>query len=379
MIWYALLIPILVSFLGWVFYKKQVTWWELLLGPLASTLLVVISYYSMKSVALSDVEYNGHLIVAARYYEPYDTWVKKTCSYTTCSGSGKSRTCTTHYYDCSYCDHTEASYSMIDSEGFEISISREKYLQLKQQWKTTPHFIELDRNIKYHDGCGKDGDAYEIHWDGKKSSSETYTSKREFSNILKCNHSAFNYPVIEESVVKKEGLFEYPVIEEYGYQKSVLGLHNIKLTKYLDYLNGAYGKKYKVRVYTLFFKNKDISTAFKQEAYWDGGNQNEIVVCIGLNSKNHITWVKPFSWCDNRLVLVDIKDDLLEAKILNEEVFYTIYKNAIVKSWKYKSFEDFDYLSFEPTIRQLWFVYIGTFLLSLGFTIWSVLNDEDNE
>lgn len=379
MIYYAILIPIFISFLGWVLYKRQVTWWELLLAPTISFLLIVISYYSMKSYTLTDVEYNGHLIVDAAYYEPYDTWVKKTCSYTTCSGSGKSRSCTTHYYDCSYCDHIEARYVMADVEGNTIEISRDKYLALKQQWHSTPQFLELNRDINYHGDCGKDGDAYTIKWDGKRSSSETHTTTHEFTNILKCNHSAFNYPEVKPELAKKAGLFDYPEIGTYEYQKSVLGLHNTKLTKYLDYLNGAYGTKYKLRIYTLFFKDKPLSTSFLQEAYFDGGNQNEIIVCIGLDKANKITWVRPFSFCDNKLVLVDIRDDLMEAKTINEEVFYTTYMNAIKKSWHFKSFKDFNYLSFEPTEGQLWFVYVMTTLVSMGLIAWSITNEENND
>lgn len=379
MIWYALLIPIFLSLLGWFLYKRQVTYWELLLAPAISAILILISYYSMKSYTLQDTEYNGHLIVSAIYYEPYDTWIKKTCSYTTSHGSGKTRYTVTHYYDCSYCQHNPARYYMVDKEGNNIEITDNKYYSLIKQWSATPKFLELNRNINYRGGCGKDGDAYTIKWDNRRKTSETHTTTKEFTNILKCNHSAFNYPEIKPELAKKAGLFDYPEFGFYGYQKSVLGINNPRLTKLLDYLNGAYGNKYKVRVYTLFFKDKNINTSFLQEAYWDGGNQNEIIVCIGLDKKNKITWVKPFSWCDNKLVLIDIREDLMEAKVINEEVFYNTYMKAIKKSWHYKSFKDFNYLSFEPTEGQLWFVYVLTTLISIVIVTWTISNEENND
>lgn len=377
MIWYALFIPVTLSLVGWILYKRRIVWWELLLAPAISSIFILISYFTMKSTTLADVEYNGHLIVSAVYYEPYTTWVKKTCSYTTCSGTGKSRHCVTHYYDCSYCSEVPAQFVMYDRAGNGITISEEKYYSLKGQWNAVPKFKELDRDINYHGGCGKDGDAYVINWDKQVKSSETSTTTKEFSNILKCNHSAFNYPEVKPGDAKKWGLYEYPELNEYNYQPSVLGYNDPHLKKYLDYLNGEYGSKYKVRVFTLFFKEKDISAAFLQESYWDGGNQNEIVVCIGLDNKGKITWVKPFSWCDNKLVLVDIKDDLLEAKKLNKEKFYLIYLKAIKKSWHYKSFKDFNYLSFEPTEGQLWFVYMMTLLMSIGIMCWTITNEEN--
>ncbi len=379
MIWYALFIPIILSALGWFLYKKRITWWELLLAPIISAILIVASYYTMKTTTLADVEYNGHLIVKAVYYEPYTTWVTKTCSYTTCSGSGKSRTCVTHYYDCSYCSEVPARYVMYDRSGNGIEITEFKYLKLKDQWKATPIFQELNRDIKEHGDCGVDGDSYVISWDKKVISSETYTSTKDFSNILKCNHSAFNYPVVTTEDAKKWGLYDYPELGLYSYQPSVLGYNDPKLIKYLDYLNGEYGARYKVRVYTLFYKDKDINASFLQEAYWDGGNQNEIIVCIGLDKKGKVSWIRPFSWCDNKLVLVDIKDDLLEAKKLNKELFYLTYLKAIKKSWHYKSFKDFNYLSFEPTQGQLWFVYVLTTLVSIGIMCWNITNEENND
>jgi hypothetical protein len=379
MIWYALFIPIILSFLGWFLYKNRVTYWELLLAPTISAILIVVSYYTMKTSTLADVEYNGHLIVKAVYYEPFTTWVKKTCSYTTTTRVGKSTITRTHYYDCSYCDEVPARYVMYDRGGSGVDISESKYLKLKEQWSATPIFQELNRDIRQRGSCGVDGDSYVIKWDKKVISSETYTSTKDFSNILKCNHSAFNYPEIKPEDAKKWGLYDYPEFGFYNYQSSVLGINDHKLTKYLDYLNGEYGARYKVRVYTLFFKEKDISISFLQEAFWDGGNQNEIVVCIGLDKLGKITWVRPFSWCDNKLVLVDIKNDLLESKRLNKEVFYLTYLKAIKKSWHYKSFKDFNYLSFEPTGGQLWFVYVLTTLVSIGIMCWNITNEENND
>jgi hypothetical protein len=128
-------------------------------------------------------------------------------------------------------------------------------------------------------------------------------------------------------------------------------------------------------VFTLFFKNKDIETSFLQEAYWDGGNQNEIVVCIGVDDKGEFEWVRPFSWCDNKRVVIDIRDDLMGSDDKSSEFIYETYLNAIDKNWHYKSFEDFNYLTFQPSGKQLAFVYILTLVISVIFVIWAIVND----
>lgn len=390
MIWYALTIPILTALVGWVFFKSKILWWEILLPTIISLVAIVISYNVMKSTSLADVEYNGYLITEARYYEYYETWYTKTCSeqypcgtYTTGSGNNKvthTRYCT-RYYDCSYCDEYNERYMMIDTKGREIHISKEEYLKLIEQWKATPIFQDLNRNIKYRGSCGKDGDMYFIRWNNDPLTSETTTYEISFTNVLKTNHSAFNYPDVDEKTAISAGLYEYPNVVRRRYQQSVLGLDSINypnkvgLMKRLDYLNGAFGEKYKVKVFTLFFKNKDIQTSFLQEAYWDGGNQNEIIVCIGVDNEGNFDWVRPFSWCDNKRVVIDIRDDLMDSSDRSPEFIYQTYLDAIEKSWHYKSFEDFNYLTFQPSTGQLIFVYILTLVISVICVIWVIKNE----
>lgn len=384
--WYALLIPIIISIIGWAAFKKKIVFWELFVPTGISLVAIIISFYTQKSTSLHDQEYNGYLITEARYYEAWSTWVTKTCSYTTTHSCGKNCTyTTTHYYDCSYCDDHSPQWTMVDSGGNEINISQEKYLALKAKWKADPQFVELNRDIDTHGSCGVDGDMYSIKWDRHILSSETTTYVKDFTNILKCNHSAFNYPVVSPEEAKKAGLYDYPDFGEYNFQNSVLGLdslnfkHKPNFKAKLNYLNGKLGYKYKVRMYTLIFKNKDVNSAFLQEAYWDGGNQNEIVVCIGTDGLGNIKWVKPFSWCDNKRITVDIRDDLSSLERIDADAFYHSYQDNIKDFWHYKSFEDFNYLSFEPTKGQLIFIYVLTLIVSLGSFIWTIKNDIDED
>ena len=48
------------------------------------------------------------------------------------------------------------------------------------------------------------------------------------------------------------------------------------------------------------------------------------------------------------------------------------------KYFKYKSFKDFNYLTFEPTAGQLLFVYFITIVVSVGCLIWCVKNNLNN-
>lgn len=132
--------------------------------------------------------------------------------------------------------------------------------------------------------------------------------------------------------------------------------------------------KKKVKIFTLIFYNKPIDIAFKQEQYWEGGNQNELVVCIGINDTLGIDWVKPFSWCDNKRILVDTREDIAELKRLNIDSVYSVYMKNVPLFFHYKSFKDFNYLTFEPTTGQIAFVYIMTLIVTL-LCIWAEIKN----
>lgn len=390
MIWYSLFIPIIISFLLWVYFKKEIIWWEIFLPTAISFLFIIGSYYSFKSYTLHDNEFNTHIITEARYYEYWETWVDQTCSRqvacgTETVGTGKDQTTRTvyctEYYDCSYCSKNSAYYEMIDSGGNKISISEFEYKTLIKKWKAKQEFHELNRSIKYRGSCGQDGDMYSIKWDGDPLTAETSSYSVAFTNILKSNHSVFNYVKIDDERAIELGLYQYPKIGRNNKQNATIGLDKIgiqdgyRINKNLEFFNGMYGYKHKVKIFTLFFKEKDINIAFLQEAYWEGGNQNEIVVCIGVDNKGKFQWVKPFSWCDNKRVLIDIREDLMSANIPDSKVFIDTYTETVSKHWKYKSFEDFNYLTFQPSFGQLVFCYISTLIISLLISWWCVNNE----
>jgi len=387
MIWIALLIPLLFAGVCYLLFPRKIQWWELFIPTGVSVIAILISYYSMRTVAMHDVEYNGYIIVEARYYEQWSTWVDQTCYTHSCSTDANgNQTCVDIPYDCSYCDDHSAYWKAIDNFGHEYSISQAKYEELMKKWNAIPVFNELNRYIHKHGRCGVDGDMYSIKWDGRVESSEANVIEVGFTNYLKLNHSAFNYPVIKAENAKKQGLFSYPKQYDYYKQNAILGMDSFpaiyrkgEAQVKFEYLNGDMGPKNKVKVFTLLFKNKPIDIAFVQEAYWEGGNQNEIVVCMSLDDTLGIQWVKPFSWCDNKRIIVDLREDIMEIKKWDADSIYDIYRADIPKSFHYKPFTDFNYLTFQPTTGQLIFVYMLTIVVSLVVCIWCVKNEFQNE
>lgn len=331
-IWIALAIPVIVTIILLVFFQKKIVWWELLI-PFPITLICILGFkYSVEYIRTSDVQYEGDLISQIQYHEYWESWVHKTCSRQSCTGSGKTRTCTTVYYDCSYCDENPAKYLAISQGGENYKISKEKYTSLKTLWGNES-FKDLNRSINHHFACGKDGDMYFSNWDGKVLSSEASVEKTTYTNYVQASHSAFKLPNVSKKEAGELGLYNYPEISEVYRQQNILGLERLpfyqknldslqRVVKQYEYLNGYFGPKYKTKVFVLVYCNKPVEIAHKQEAYWDGGNQNEVVVCIGLEPNTmSINWVHPFSWNKNKRLQVDLREEISETK------YFDPYKN----------------------------------------------------
>jgi hypothetical protein len=382
--WYALLLPLLgavILYLGW---KKYLVWWELLLPIVATALIITIFKLSANTVLTRDVEYRGAPIVSARYYEYWDTWVEQTCSYECCCDS-KGNNCQTIYYDCSYCSHHDPEWIAYDAYGKGYSISEAHYNKLMKRWNSIPKFVELNRSINHSGGCGTDGDAYDIFWDHQPETGEAAVWTMSYVNKVQASKSAFQYPEIKKKEAEKIGLYEYPLFFENYRQDAILGVDSIYKGRKLDsikrlfeYMNGYVGKKHHCKTFTLLFYDKPIDIAFKQEAYWSGGNDNEVVVCIGLKKDKSIDWVKAFTWCDNKKCLVDIREDVAELNYFEPNSVAYIISKYVAGAYTPKNFDDFNYLQVELPTSIIIAIYLVSLCVTIGLCYWSVKNDINN-
>lgn len=389
---YALIIPVLAAIIVFMLFKKKVVWWELSLPIVVCTLAILITRYTAEKIMVSDTDYRGGMVVEARYYEPWTTWVDKTCSYTTTSGSGKNQTTTTHYYDCSYCDEHSARYEVLDNQGNTWTVDKSKYEELKSRWQSAPKFVELNRRIEHHGslfggGCGIDGDMYRVNWNGEVKTSEASSWKHSYENKIKAARSAFNYLEVTKKEAREKGLYDYPPIYDQYKQEAILGADSIYKGATLDsikhlyrYANGAYGPSKRVKIFVLLFYNKPIDIAFLQEAYWIGGNHNEFIVCIGLDkSTKKIDWVKPFTWADNKRVSVETREEVANLQYFEPTKVYGAIVRSVNTYFSPKSFKDFHYLSVELPTWAIVLIWVLTLGITIWINYWSIKNDISNE
>lgn len=364
-----LFVPIAASCLYWYIIKDQEkALVKFVVSIFFGGIFVMASYAVQRSSADSAYDYNGYLVLKTEYYEYWDSWVEETCSTTTTDSKGNT---TTTYYDCSYCDRNREYYLTRDSGNNTQEISKNEFERLKRIWGNKLTKVDLNRRIYKSGSCGTDGDMYYIDWNQDIQTSETTTYRHSYTNRIKYDRSAFGFHDV--STVK--GLYNYPDILSYHRQSTVLGekLLNIpdsrRLVKNLDYFNGLYGRENKIRIFTMFFINKPPSIGQDQKAKWIGGNQNELNVCIGLKEDGKtVDWVYVFTWQDDKLLSLTLQDEIQDLGTINSNNLYQVYLDN-KDSFKYKDFEDFSYINFTPSSGQIWFVFIGVIIITIGCII----------
>ena len=116
-------------------------------------------------------------------------------------------------------------------------------------------------------------------------------------------------------------------------------------------------------------------SAHLQESYWEGGNDNDIVVCVGLTSKSKdLQWVKAFSWTPKRRILVDLREDIMQQK----QFSFNGIRKALDKNmpiYERKDFKEFDYVTVEPPTWAIIVTFILTIGITFGICYWAITNE----
>lgn len=372
------LIPIVCAIIILIFFNKKAVWWEYLILIVPSLLISTAIYFGMVSYSESDTEYLGEYVTEVKYYEPWDEYIHKTCSRTVRSGKHS----LTEYYDCSYVEHHEKEWKQVLSNGYEYSITESEYVRLTRLWKTTNTFIDMNRNYYSYDG-----DCYSKKWDNNKVTGKSITFDQTYKNKVRVSHSIFGFSNIKPEEAKKMGLFDYPDLYSQGgfsgndmNQTPILGkAPTSKELQKWEFLNGYYGKTKQFRGYVLFFYNKPQSIVQDQRSYWEGGNKNEFIMCIGLNKQNEIQWVDAFSWSDKPELEVNFRDHFLGKKKVDLSELADWLVPSISKYWHRKEFKDFDYINVELTNTQITWLFVLILIFNICMSVFIVMNSVEYE
>lgn len=327
----------------------------------------------------TDTEYLGGYIVKIRHYDEWDEWVERTCSKEVAVGkdSDGNTIYETVYYDCSYREYHPERWAYFDNNGDEHWIFyKEDFEKIRQQFGTRQIFVDMHRDYYMIDG-----DAQEYHWNGTKNTIYTVTHSHTYKNKVQSSRSTFNFIKIEKEEADTLGLYDYPEIDVYD-QNPVLS--TIVLPKEdvnaIRYINGYYGKKHQFRLFVLLFQNKDMEISELQRSYWQGGNKNELVTCIGIDDSLNVKWCNSFSWCDAPTLEVKTESFFAENQALDLQKYSDMIETCLENGeWVRKEFEDFQYVSVDLSSTQEILILIFITLYNIGMSVFVVLNKVKNK
>ncbi|MDR2190410.1 MAG: hypothetical protein LBP53_04405 [Candidatus Peribacteria bacterium] len=397
-IWLLLIIPIItIAFLIYNYHHK-VVWWEYLVHLGVAILLIVVMKVIGEKSLTNDTEYWGDLIERVEYYEFYSIWDHEICTRQVPCGTdakGNMKYCT-QTYDCSHLDTHPAHWEVITTTGWKFSISEQDYLDLVARFQATPQFQDMhrERECGLGDHVVKDGNMHYAVWSGTKETSFSVSWTQHYENKVQASNSVFNYQNVSPEEAKEQGLFDYPDFnKKTGWFNgpslqshcipTILGGEKVDSLSQAEnkfhFLNGDLGPKKELRVWILLFENKPLSVATLQESYWKGGNQNEFVVCIGINSSQEVQWCYPFSWTEITELKVNTRNFVIDQNKLNLTQLADYLYRELSDKWIRKEFKDFSYLTIDPPGWAIWISFIVQICFNIGFSIWSVRNDFENE
>lgn len=367
-IWFLIFIPALTALILSFGFRKRVTWQEYLLVLGVPIILIVTAKFTSEYSQTRATEYWGGWMLTAEYYEDWNERVScRHPKYRTETDSDGDTHQVFDGYEHSYdVDDHPPYWKAVDSNGSGFRLNSVQFEILAKKFGNRT-FVDLHRS--YHT---KDGDKYVTKWTGTPESLELTTVAKTYENRVQASDSVFNYPPVENA--KELGLYEHPKIQGW-YQPVVLGLAGPTSWYKLELLNALHGARSKVRVYVLAWQGKGMDVAVKQEAYWKNGNKNELVICVGTDSKFQPQWCRPFGWTQLEDLKIGARDLIMGQKQLDLVALSGWLEGKVKGRVVRRDFREFDYLSVNPPFWVIVLTAVVVFMTSIGLAWWSVVND----
>ena len=361
------LIPIVTAGILAFKFREKTALWEYAVVLVPSLLLFFALKYSFVYISSLDKEYLSDLVNKITYYEDWDETVMVTHTRTVSCGNGKTRTETYVVPERRY--HPKRYvYETVTGETNDVSEDEYKLICYKLNMPAV--FKDMHRSYR-----SKDGDAYVTSWNRTRENSYPVTWTHLYQNKVKASsYSIFKYGNMSEEEIKENKLFDYPEIKNND-QNPILGFNATDTDiDAVRYLNGYRGPKNQIHVFILCFNNPSLEVAEMQKAYWQGGNKNEFVVCLGVKN-NTVIWCNPFSWSDEPMLEVKTRDYFIKHPDINFKDYAEWLDTQIDKNWHRKEFNDFNYLSIELSIG--WYIAILIIILCYNVSIsyWVITNE----
>lgn len=358
-------LPIAIGLAVWYFTKSKFdnAWMPGLLNGVVGALILVAVFYGAKGSAVADTEiWNGMVTAKARdhgtYEKPYDCNCR---SVTSCSGSGKDRSCsTTQKCDTCYETRYTVNWNCTSTIGrwtiaSEDKSSRSVYsLPNPQRWEI----------IKVGDPAAK------------KSSYTNYVQAVPLSLFTPSSESlkAKFAPLIPTYPLNVYDFYKLDRFLTPGYSTPDAAAWNLDISNMLREL----GPKKQANVIVVVAKTSDPNYEYALRDAWEGANKNDVVLVIGSSEWPKIDFVRVISWTKSELFKVQLRDTVQELGTIQRAPIMSALQTQISTNFERRRMREFKYLESEidpPT----WLMITASIVLLLGGAgTWAVLTNQFN-
>lgn len=320
--------------------QKEIKWQ--VIGILIAALigLSLVMFFTGKAGKTLDVEIlNGEVVNKLSEKVSCSHDYQCNCrSVTTCSGSGKDRTCSTSQV-CDTC--YEHSYDVdwtVKSNIGDSKISRvdRQGLQMPERWRQT-----------------KIG--------------EPYSDTHLHTNYIKGVPDSI-FHVTDALHTKKFAnmIPEYPkeIYDYYRINRAMsVGVPVPDLQQWSDDISTILkqlGPQKQANIIVLFVNTNDPNYEFALRAAWLGGKKNDIIVVLGATEYPKIDFARVMSWTDKEIFKVKLRDELTDMETIDRVKIIESIRTLTATEFKRKSMKDFAYLDNEidPPNWVIWLTFI---------------------
>ncbi len=318
-----------------IFIPHKVTLPEAMVASALSLIAAFIFFHTGKYIDSMDYEiYSGEITSKYRDHDSYQQ------SYDCNCNDGKCQTCYRTIYTVEWVARSNIGNFVIEKDE---SRSRSIYNR-------------------------KDPSRYSRIYNGEPVSIE----KRFINYVKGVPDSLFN-----ETNFKGEYHYDVPsypsVYDFYNINRVFfLGINNAISIKEWNNILSIYHKEWGYKHYAnviLVFTDKPVGIVQDIRAKWIQGKQNDLIIIVGLEDHNKISWVEAVGWSENNDIKYSVSSDLMDLKEVNDPyVFMKVIDTNIKKGYKYRDMEkDFSHLK-ELIQPPVWVIVI-TYLFCLGISV----------
>lgn len=341
------LLPIAVAWVSKWIWPHKISWQEFGLTIGMSTLVTTIILAAGSFYSTADVEvWNGKVVSKSRVHDTYLESYSCNCrSYTT--GTGNNRTTHTQCDTC-YRRHYTVNWS-IDTTLHSMRIDHED--------STSQRVYDLPDPTRYTIIQPND------------PVSDTYT----FSNYVKAvPESLFHFTGVQSQFNSMIPVYPSEIYDIYRLNRVIsVGVPIPDIKEWNDDLSkmlGEIGPTAKANAVIVFVNTADQKYYESLRTKWLNGKKNDAIIVIGTTHYPTIDWVRVVSWTDRELFKVQLRDDIINMKVVDRTTLIgVIYKN-LKATFVRKNFKDFEYLKYEID-PPIW-VLVLAFLIAVGSSGW---------